>query len=450
MQQYSKSKWLSIIPIIVILVTSSFHFDLKYPLAATISLVIAIACILLYTFLKRTRTRLVVGLLIGSVFYIIAGSYVFIFAIGVILFELKTKKLRTWVFFTYTTLLLGITIIQPFLLRSYYYLTVKQAYIYPFPDKINPVPDFKIEKILSLDCEWYFNHPEKVVELAKKYKTKNKYFSYYYNLANAYLSQLPDQLMNFNQPGQAALFIPLNKDQNYMTVAFGNEVNYLIGDVNASQHCALLSSTFSPKCQSSRMLRRLIEVNIINGEYSPAEKYITILEKTWFHRKWAIEMRQYLYNEEKCNNAPWIVSKRAQIPITDFIKVNPNDIVGSLTHLIKDHPENKIAVDYLLCLHLLNKDLNSFYNVIIEQIKNQKIGKLPELYQQGLLIYFAKHLDDKNKDMVRFDTNVFDKFIDYTDKFTLGKGNGKLLISYYGKTYWFYYHFAVLKNESKE
>jgi hypothetical protein len=444
--RYGNANWLFYLPPLIVIIVAMLHCDIGYPLASTISLIFAIASNLSYTYIKNINIRLLVGILFIPILYIIAGGYFTLFVIGSIGFELKKSETKKWKFISFSALCIAITFFLPVKLRSYYCLTLKQEFLYPNIEKIIPQPNFFLEKLLSLDCEWYFNHPEKTLELAKKYELKSKYAFYYYNLAQSYYYHLPDGLMDYLQPGSSGLFIPLNAAQNYMTIAFSNEVYYLLGDVNASQHCALLSVTYSPKGQSSRMLRRLVEINIINGEYAAAEKYIKMLEKTWFHSKWAKEMRQYLYKEDICNKTEWIMLKRMQIPTTDFIKENPNDYVGTLNHLIKDHPQNKTTLDYLLCFYLLNKDLTSFYQVIIEKIKSNQIVGLPALYQQALLIYFVKNPHDKNRDIVKFSSKIFNQFVDYTNVFAANKGNGKPLESEYGRTYWFYYHYAQLNN----
>jgi hypothetical protein len=438
------SKWMFILPSSIIILISLLHLDINYPLASTIAAIISVLFSLGYTFIQKNWLRLSLGITSVPVLYTISGGYFIVFVLIVIFYELKIKKIQPISKFAYLLILSGITALLPVALRSHYYLTKSEAFTYPNIHKINPFPNFYLEKILSLDCEWYFNKPAKVLSVARHLDLKDKYCTYYYNLANASFNQLPDGLMNFYQPGPAGLYIPLNREQNYMSIAFGSNVYYLMGDVNSSQHYSLLGTTFSPKCESSRLLRSLVETNIINREYAAAEKYIKILENTLFHRKWAEKMRTLL-SDSASNNCPWIVSKRNQMPVNDFIKDNPNDFENTLKHLIADRPDNQIALNYLLCYYLLNKDLSSFSNIMKEEVKKKKITSLPALYQEALLIYYAQHMDDTTKNTIPFSPDIFKRFVDYTNIYAESSGNGKLLQSAYEKTYWFYYHFAVLK-----
>ena len=86
---------------------------------------------------------------------------------------------------------------------------------------------------------------------------------------------------------------------SYLPIIFSNEVYFFLGDTNASQHRALIAMIFSPNHYSSRLLRRLVQINIINGEYKVAEKYLKILSKTLFHKKWAYNLLCMLNDEEK-------------------------------------------------------------------------------------------------------------------------------------------------------
>lgn len=439
------NKKLGLLPILLIVIVSLFHTNVLYPLASTIALILSIFAIWGYTSLKNKNARYIIGILLITGLYFIVGAYNMVFTLGIILFEIINNKTKKPFILAFSVVIIALSIITPLALRTNYYLTKKQAFTYPNRTKLTITPDFDLEKILSLDSEWYFNRPEEVLEMAKKYKLKNKYASYYYNLALSSTENLANGLMEAYQPGNKALYIPVDRSENYMGIAYSNEVYFLIGDVNTSQHSALLATTFSPKNQSSRMLRRMVEANIINKEYAAAEKYIKMLEKTWFHSKWAKEMKTFLYDEEACTNDKWIVRKRNRIPKSDYIKANPNDFIGSLKSLLADNPYNRRCLDYLLCSYLLNKDIYAFYNTIIQEIKEERLTTLPKLYQEALLIYFAQNLNDSNKDLVNISNEIFNNFIKYTDIYAANKGNGNPLEKEYGKTYWFYFHFAKMK-----
>ena len=53
------------------------------------------------------------------------------------------------------------------------------------------------------------------------------------------------------------------------------------------EHCAMLSMIFSPRNSGSRMIKRLAEINLVNGDDEAALKYLRILDKTLLHKSWA-------------------------------------------------------------------------------------------------------------------------------------------------------------------
>jgi len=423
---------------------TSLHFNIVYPLAATISLVIALAVFRFYTSLTGLTNRIIGGVILVPILYLATGFAIYLFLLVVLLYELKIKQIKGWLEWAYSFILILIVLIIPASMRTHYYLTARQACLYPVTELTKPIPNFVLESLFSLDCEWYFNHPEKTIEFARKAPIKSRYVIYYYNLASAAINKLPENLLSFNQMGLYGMFIPFNDETNFISLLVGNEVYYFIGDVNASQYYVLMANTFSPKCESTRMIRRMVETNIINGEYAAAEKYLKMLNQTMFYRRWAHKMEQYLYNNELCNKTPWIASKRAQMPVVDHIKSNPNDFINSLYYLLDDHPDNQAALDYLLNICLLYKDIDSFYKALTTYRYHYTDIYLPKLYQEALIVYFELHKDDKNFKNFRFSDEVVQQSILFKEKYHQSHGDIGALIQDFGGIYLFYLNFGVL------
>ena len=115
-----------------------------------------------------------------------------------------------------------------------------------------------------------------------------------------------------------------------------------------------------------------------------AYKYLNILSRTRNHREWADDMI-------KCIEADSIPDQyliwRSRTAQTDHFFAQ-GDIRSSLSILAQESPYNKVAIDYLLCSYLLDKNINSF----IESYERFYLGKLdqivkvPDIYQEALLI----------------------------------------------------------------
>lgn len=84
-----------------------------------------------------------------------------------------------------------------------------------------------------------------------------------------------------------------------------SEVAMQIGMVNIAQRSAFEAMEAIPDYnKSARALRRLVETNIITGQYEVALKYISILEETTFYRGWARRMKPLAEHPETIKDYP--------------------------------------------------------------------------------------------------------------------------------------------------
>ena len=78
-----------------------------------------------------------------------------------------------------------------------------------------------------------------------------------------------------------------------------------MGFTNMSQRAAFeVMECTSNYNKSAREMSRLVETNLIIGEYDVALKYISILQQTLFYRNWATRMKDYAIHPEKINENP--------------------------------------------------------------------------------------------------------------------------------------------------
>ena len=71
-----------------------------------------------------------------------------------------------------------------------------------------------------------------------------------------------------------------------------------------------------------------------------------------------------------------------------------SDYPGVLSSLVAEYPENKQALDYLLCYYLLNENLNSFKNTFDTYYKG-KFEVVPRLYEEALVQVLSKSSDEE-------------------------------------------------------
>lgn len=300
-------------------------------------------------------------------------------------------------------------------------------------------PNLGRERLLALDSEMYFGRWEKVRKLLAEEEYRSPFATYYYNLLNAQQRQLSDKLMDYYQPAVQGLFLPVAPGSTYLTIYAANEVWFALGDMTMAEHATILGMIFSSRHTGARAVKRLAEINLINGDEAAAMKYLRLLQKTMCYRDWA---ERRMPGRQTPDIRQWLERKQQQLPTTDTLR-SAADVQLSLRHLLRGNPGNEMACDYLLCFDLLNKDIGAFARDYQEFAANRIPSRL---YAEGLLIYLAGNkspLDEVRK--WNIPPQVLDEFGDYTRLYEANGGNGAPLQAKYGKTYWFYFHYATMK-----
>lgn len=460
------------------------HTTLEYQVSHTLSVTLLLFFYGLYTLFRNKWSSWIVGLLLGGILYSLVGVTALLFPLFVIVYDAVNKR-KSWLFWP---MLIALTVFVPYQLRNTYLLTEEQAWIYPFtkPEQLLPVVlligciplllldvhtkvrraerhlllvllllllflagglvksvDLEREKVLAFSTETYFNSRSRVDELIEKYaEEKNDPITYYTNIALAERNELPEKLLNYYQPMANGLFLPVGPRSSWLTIFFSNDVHFMLGNMTIAEHSAMLGMIFSPGSRSSRMVKRLAEINLVNEDAPATRKYLRMLDATLFHRKWAAEQELLLQEGDSTTNG-WLLNKRLQRPVSDTLSL-AGDYQKMLTLLVESNPENRQALDYLLCYYLLNKDIPSFMMAYDRWCKG-KSEYIPALYSEALLIYLASgKASEKEVQSYQIPANKMADFVKYTQLFEESEGNGTLLQEEFGRTYWFYMHFAQM------
>lgn len=240
--------------------------------------------------------------------------------------------------------------------------------------------------------------------------------SYYHNLANAKLGSVSQGLLDWYQPFERALFLPVQEGQTPFMIGCASEVWWQLGAMTQAEHAAILGMTFSPNHSGERYMRRLAEINLVNGDRAAAAKYIAA-------------MRRHLDNG-------W-TEKVPLKPATDTL-VLASDYRGVLLNLLDANPANTMAYEYLLCLDLLTKDIPHFME------DYTPMGPHSKVYDEVALTGLAMQgrLNEETAGEYGIDSRTAQEFLEYTDLYQRSGGSMATLQDRYGKTYWFFYHFA--------
>lgn len=407
------------------------HCGLYYGMQASVSLILVWLAFWAYTWIKDPRRAFVAGLLLIPFLYSAAGASFFLFPLLAGVYEWRRGgRRKRWRLCG--LVLLALAGVYPAAVRTYYLQTTGQAYRYPFPSSLNlRGADPDRETILSLAVEAGRGNWNEVSRRAEAAGLHNPIATYYANIASSKQGRLPENLLKFYQPFSGGLFLPVNPQSDWLNIFFSNEVFYHLGDLNLAQHSAMLGMIFSPRHRSAQMTRRLAEINLLRGDTAAAGKYLRMLDATLFHRRWAERRRK-------------LPPAHTQIIARDTLRTAA-DYAASLELLAESNPEASYALDYLLCFHLLNKDIPAFAAAYSRYRKDRAAagGYIPPLYAEALLIRAAaEEASVQELQSYGVPPGTIAAFMDYTRLYEQSKGGSPLLRERFGGSYWFYYHFA--------
>ena len=297
------------------------------------------------------------------------------------------------------------------------------------PDKIS-------EKVMGMTVEASYENWDKVAELASV-DLKSEIGTYYYNLANAHLGCLPDKLMDYYQPFERGLFLPVGEHSTPFQIACAGDVWFALGDMSMAERDAMLGMLFSPAHTGSRYLRRLAEVNIVKQDSEAASKFLRMLLNSRRDRKWAESHMDGARSEDYTYRLMW---KRSCLPGEMLHGMDQTQII--LRVLLNSNPSNKMALDYLLCYDLLTKDLDSFIEDYDPSLTASR------LYEEAMLIFLAAKggMSEENLLHYHISPDTFESFNRFVTIYKRDNGSGRNLTADFGKTYWYYFYYAV-RNE---
>ena len=299
-------------------------------------------------------------------------------------------------------------------------------------------PDQLSEVAMGLTVEAALENWDAVAALAAEDR-KSEIGTYYYNLANAQRGQLADRLLDYYQPFERGLFLPVGERSTPFQIACAGDVWFALGDMSMAERDAMLGMLFSPAHTGPRYLRRLAETNLVTGDYEAASKYLRILLNTPSERAWAQERLPDAWSPEYRAR---IGRKRALLPRVDVVHgMDQTQLI--LRILLHSNPDNRMALDYLLCYDLLTKDLDAFVADYDPSLTAS------HLYEEAMLIFLAAKggMDGENFAHYHISERNFNRFNDFVRIYKRDGGSMQHLTEEFGKTYWYFYYFAK-RNEN--
>ncbi len=179
------------------------------------------------------------------------------------------------------------------------------------------------------------------------------------NLALSQKGQLADRLFEFYQNGGEGLFPTFTRDM--ISPVSTAEIFFRLGMVNDAERYMFEAQEAIPNYRkSARLTRRIIECEIINGNYQVAAKLLRRLQKTLFYSNWANQMMALLGNEKAINQHPIYGKLRKYREKKQDFLFSDREMDQMLGLLFLNDNHNRMAYEYLMCYELLQRDLEKF------------------------------------------------------------------------------------------
>lgn len=468
------------------------HFDFNYRVQGTVCYLMMMALLCGYMRIRNDLFRLVAGCVLVPVLFWLAGSIAVLFAGMVCLFEglRKTPKWYISLIGVAEVLLLGVGTVYFSLMGEYrwvfgpdlyyhYTLHPKEIIYYSwiclplvflvafFIRNKNSLsgkkwragisciaqlamiaavlwwgmPKYSDAKTLKLKKLDYFARTEQWDKTIEECKGKLTNFLYmcHLNMALANKGELSDKMFNFDQRGPQGLLVQWNKSENISCML--SDIYFTMGATASSQEMAFEGYVSAMEDGNPRMLKRLVQTNLIYGTYPVAEKYILILEKTYAYRDWAQSQRKYLYNDEVVESDPILGTRRRMLPDRNSLAMIKG-LAGDLALFLEKGPANSAALQYLGAMYLLAKDLEGFKALVEKYYGTEFLPVLPVHFQEAVIVMSEKEPDYWKRFNVS--ETIVARFTDYKKQVLANRNNSAiagLLNRSYGNTYWFYFMF---------
>ena len=291
---------------------------------------------------------------------------------------------------------------------------------------------------LMLGVDHYVQQGEwnKVLKISDRYPGYNTLVIYYTDLALYKSGKLLDKMFNYPQIGSQGLRL---KWQRNLNLFFGGEVFSQLAYNNESIHWAFESLV--AKGMNPRSLKKLAVGFTVNGNYDIAGKYLSLLDRTLFYRKWAERHIRYLYNPDLGEEDPEITQYRDLLVRSNFF----SEVNGlNLQDLLKSHPENRMAYEYLLASLLLDRNLDVLAKVVLD-LKYHGYSRMPLHIEEALIFYNFYEHQKVIPEGYSFSQETINRFNDYARTYTMFRTDRKVaayeLGKKYGNTYWYYLQF---------
>lgn len=200
--------------------------------------------------------------------------------------------------------------------------------------------------------------------------------------------------------------------------------------------------------QTPWVLKDLALINILQEDWTVADKYLQVLDLIGPARKWAASCREMLHNPEKLRHQYSLQQLKNLRPVKNFV-TNINNPQMDFEALFSQNPENKMAYEYMMAYFLLSRDIRRFMK-FLPKYTDYHDRQMPKHYQEALLVYQAQKGEI---DLPGFqpDSRIVQRFNQFGQAVkqikSLGNAGIQQIRGQFGDTYWYYLIYSQIEGE---
>jgi hypothetical protein len=235
------------------------------------------------------------------------------------------------------------------------------------------------EKNIAL-ADYYCYHEDwnKVIALVTKDPEYDISMNLCYNRAITNSGRFLDLFFNYPQYLGADILFPDKTLAGDVTM-MASDYYYDLGYISESRHMAYEAQTLLP-C-SPRILKRLVETNLICGNYSAAKQFLRVLKDNCLYDDFVNKYTRYVNDTIQIANDRIFIEKRRQMPIRE---ITYPDISDRLKVVVSRNFLNQKAYEHLQVLFLLQRKYGNFMAYLPGALLFYKT--IPTVYEEGIML----------------------------------------------------------------
>ncbi len=301
----------------------------------------------------------------------------------------RVPEVYSWVLFIIGGITVAVSLFSILKLRSTLVEYVSVAAVFLFA--IIYVPScFNNEKsrLLTYDSFVRQGRWTDIISKAAAEKPSDSFSLQALNLALGMTGQLPETMFHYNQKGIEGL---IGRDRlDNTTQLITAEALYRLGLTNIAFSTTFdLQEAIMNDRKSGRLMKRMAECMLINGNYEIAAKYIKILSHSLYYAPWAQEAEALLGNDKAVEAHPLYGHlRRNGFKKEGFYDYTQLDKILAML-AIDGNGSNSLAWQYFCAAAMLNRNLEALVGVYNYYSGQTGLHSIPLHVQEAIAMYWT-------------------------------------------------------------